>query len=133
MSKTERVSRAHDNFGRSAAAMMVSRNFRKLSVNAYVSHPRPYCIIYGRTVVLWICKTRRLKTTDYNIPACCSGKRSHHALLSFFPRPLPSFPLLAVSVLQATGSWRAYCKRRKLASVLQATGSWARAWERQTR
>ena len=40
--KTERVSRAHDNFGRSAAAMMVSRNFRKLSVNAYVSHPRPH-------------------------------------------------------------------------------------------
>ena len=47
VSKTERVSRAHDNFGRSAAAMMVSRNFRKLSVMHTVSHPRQYCIIYG--------------------------------------------------------------------------------------
>jgi len=57
--------------------------------------------VAGRTVVLWICKTWRLKTTDYN--TCCSGKRSHHALLASFPGPCPASRCLQ----------QAYCKRRK--------------------
>ena len=68
-------------------------------------------------VVLWICKTRCLKTTDL---AALTPRAT-----SFFPRSLPSFPLLAVSILQATGSWRVYCKRREAGECTARTGSQA--------